>query len=1004
VNVRKITKKDFKSSTILPTLICVLVTVILLPVLSFDNSQKYNEFINGLSWYDVNKSGELELIWGAVFISSITAVLNTLLRKNTNSKVISEVNPKFHLWMLAILTIDLGVLLLSGQIYSKLAVASVYCLLVLTLYPALVEEMILLGICVYYISRGLITGFTVAIQRVKLIFVDQIGINQNTIWIVSAILFSSIMLLWRWKPSKNNIKKAILIMQCVIPINVLQYLKDRYLYDGKLVIIPFRMRYYAFIVCVCMALICFSILTIKRNGIGSEDRSCWSCISLSLIITIFILNSYWAPTRMIPDDLWHNGEQVTEWQQVVTQGQGLYSEFCPSSGNFSYPVGMFMHFLGDGTGTSYNLGIASILMISAVLTIILVYFVGGVKIALLFAVALGMANYNRQLFILPCLFLLTLPNLRNRKNLWLQIWALCMLYEVYYYYTSGGALAIATLPYALVQLILLIKDKENRKEFKKATTWMGWGIVLVILALNVKIVIGMLRYASLLAGMSLLADSLPLLTYTSAPTWFLPFLSSGIRYFLYLATRISFPVVAIVIPSVLFAGVIKIDGKKFIYSDLFLPLTVSVIFPLIYYTFSFNRADTGVIISRTGTPIIIIFEYLIITIYSYGKKYYTKSLINSSLSFMLMVIVFLFAVGNGMSEFILPSSAGVKDDSNFMNISYTYSSDSYTLIDSKTDPVSGIGDGFMKNTNYSVLEQYNEFISLHGMQNESFVNIPRFYYWLLNVKAPYVDNTVLLQNRKSQDSAISYFESVRPIFAPIALGVSDGISPVYNYEIIRWMQDNNYVTLDNAWIIPEEKASEYNLVGNIAANTVNTVINAYGNIPSSFGKSYDVLSDIIPKKLEIDTPTYTVLGGIEDNGNVLNISDPNYSAIQIEFPKIVKGRQYDYIYLEFSVDESMGETGNNNSQTTELMAYYSRNPDIDKHYMNIVWEPGNGDYSSGCVLSTNYGEGKLLIPLGYNSSWRLNDHKGIQLQFVGFNTGTKIKIEHIVLCGRKDGE
>jgi len=54
--MNKLTTNRFLRSLVISLLIIVSIAVILLPIFSFNNNQKYYEFINELSKFNVNKS------------------------------------------------------------------------------------------------------------------------------------------------------------------------------------------------------------------------------------------------------------------------------------------------------------------------------------------------------------------------------------------------------------------------------------------------------------------------------------------------------------------------------------------------------------------------------------------------------------------------------------------------------------------------------------------------------------------------------------------------------------------------------------------------------------------------------------------------------------------------------------------------------------------------------------------------------------------------------------
>ena len=112
----------------------------------------------------------------------------------------------------------------------------------------------------------------------------------------------------------------------------------------------------------------------KKKGIEANAiHFCNNPILVSSILAIAVFNAYCMPIRVVPDDLWHHGEEVVAWQQVFECGKTLYHDYMPASGLHPFVEGFYLNVILDKTAASIPEACALLMITIAILTIFLCY-------------------------------------------------------------------------------------------------------------------------------------------------------------------------------------------------------------------------------------------------------------------------------------------------------------------------------------------------------------------------------------------------------------------------------------------------------------------------------------------------------------------------------------------------------------------------------------------------------------------------------------------------------
>lgn len=959
---------DLINTILFSSLIVSLIMTILLPFISFSN-QIYPDFIYGISLYNTNKSLELAVYKSLLLVGSIVSLLFGIKINHTPHKDNPPKLPYIYYFLIGLV---LTTVIFSTVISTKLITALFFYIVVYSLWQNYANKLMLMGFFSYYTTTAIIALITFLVPicpAYEIFYKFGDDVNQIFLLILSMILTLGIICLWK-KFGEKFLNKTILILQIFLPLNLLIYFKETYEYGEKVIKLPYPALFYIVISFVILFAFYNAFCFIKKQFL-EKNLNIKTLISLSSVLVIFAMNSFTSPAQIIPSDLFHHGEQIVEFQQVFGQNLTLYKDFTPSSGNYSLLTGTVLKLMGDNA-TIYPVAYSLILFCFAILVGVLSYTLAGSPISLLLGASTGLFIYNRGYLILPILLILTLPKLINNRDLWLKIWILLIIIGGFYYPIYGASMFFATLPFGFVQFKEFLKTN-YQKNFK---FYFSWIVMFLVVAVMLPIFLNMAKHILLLANQSMLADGATILNPRQfMPKEYLTFLPTGIRFVFYILSKIFIPTISVILPFTVL-GTIWINNKNNVFykSPLFLVLSSSIIFQIVAFSYTLIAADESTIISRTAIVVVPILQYLTLGLYIFGKDYLKESTKKQLVILTLILasgIMFSTIFSNWFSCDIKHKIGGLQNDSCKLSASFKYLNNDYIFVDGKKLNIKKLGKGFMKCENFEKLKEYNNFIQTHKMQNATFMNLPRMFYYILDVKSCYNDLTYLFQTKKAQDNYIKYLNKVseKPIIADFEhLG---------NYEILKWIEDNNYIKLKNGWFVYVNDLEKYHLNNNDIEKNYNLFddeIN-FDISCNSFGKSIKTLEKAFDRTLSMP---------VDDV-----IYDKN--SLKINFKDKINGKEFDYLYLKININEDLNKKFFG-SFDNRLLTLYKNNQELSKYTLNIYW-----DNKKNQPIVTVLGNGELLIPLGYNSSWRNNFHKNLLIEIKNM---PNLKIEKIEFFGR----
>lgn len=1031
-------------------ILCGAVATALLPIFSY-KSQKYSDFICELAALGTKKSGELLIYKLMLLVAVVLSVIVCLvyikhsLKKDKEKKDISvdcERNSSEGLWwLLGAIILHAGLFLLSHTYSAKLIYVSLIGIWMFFTRKEKWKQYVILLICCYYAFTGAFLTYIYCFQFTGLKLYFGRNISEIEIILASFVLFMGCVF-WLENKGMGSIEKAILFLQLFIPLNMFVYLRSQYLYGEERMVISYAWGY-ILVILVMMGYLIFAAYkswkknldenaneiiientneiiienqkenqkekqkenqkeSIKKNindrtnekiGIGFDRL-----VSKSSVIMILILNSFIVPSKIVPVDTWHHGEQITEWQQVVEMGQKLYVDFFPSSGNFSMPIGFVLRFLCGNTGSDYQAAYSLIGLFCAFLVGFLLTRHLSAEKALLLVLLTGLPIYDRGYLLLPSLLILLLPDLIKDRSKWLKVWVICCMLAGLYYPTFGGALLIATMPFGLVQVYDFFQTgeffekagiKQNDKQNKRGKTVsfiLGWVLLIALVGASLPLFYRMAEYILRLAKYSLETDSLTLLQNGDAPEGFLIWLPNGYRYALYIFARIFIPMINVLLPATL-CIVLFIKKRGFLRTPLFFVLSVAPLLQVVAYSFTLLRADEGILCSRTYA---VILPMALLLIVGLEKEQNVKAFLSQTLKRKIYVTCIFFASVGIVS--ISPQSfpntengtniGGLIDESMRFVSNYKVSEVAFIrLTKEQKTRFPKVGEGFIQRSVVKNMETRTDFIEKYHLAEKKFVNYTRFLYYINDIMACYSDSTFAIKSTEGQQAILKQFEKEKPIVVEIR--------PELNYEILKWMEANEYYTMNNGWYVAKTDVEAYHMENEVQTEYVMANYDQLERVPSSWGNSYETLLDSCDangKLIEIDT-----IQRVTDEKEVENVERTEQSGqwkqeMCFVFPvKNERAERADYLYLELektASDENVRENEDVNQGANQSEKLDSMNINLNQKIWNYFWGEGNFDTQEVSLLFLDenqtvlgqmtmcIGDGKLLVPVGYSDVWR----------------------------------
>ena len=900
-----------------------------------NKDQVYTDVICGvLAWYNGNKTAEIDLFNILIFGGSLFVLLyGVLVRRSKDDAVMLRDDgstAQMHAFLGAVVAAA-GVNLL---IWQRISMPLYVCVLLSAVIFCVDKPLVLPGICFYF--SGYYALF--AVYRLFVFFGGEAAVNPVLLSVGAAVMPAVPMLC---AERRKTFIRGTMAAQVFIPALLLVFLQSKYSYNGEIVNIAVPGAVTTFIILLVIALTVLAAVRLCRNWRRAEDTDGALCSgsALAILMTGFFSGS---GAIMIPD-LHHPFENIIGFSQVFEMGQMPFKEYIPPSGLYSVVEGAVFKLFGKGLYSNYVLANNIFFLLVFVLLVALLR--SHVKPTVLFILSLFMRfwDYNRSVFILPILLVLSSGKLIENKNRWLKAWLLTSCFHGLYYPLYGAAVCLAFLPLGIWQAVTYVRSGELKKDVKKAKFWIYWGLCLLPVLACIPLLLGTLRHMLAMAGQSVYSDSITRFGQL-VPDGFMPYLAGHetARTGIYLAMSFVIPAlfVWISVDLTLKIGDVSIQNKKLRIGDPLGALTAiaPVILLPVAYTFTRERLEPYSMVSRSAVPLMAAAVMLFI----YACR--DKAAVSRRRSVIYVVLLVM----------LISIDPGYSDNESKMTYCYTVP-DGYVYVED--DPVERLGTGFSDPAFYADIE--NNWISAAELdRDESYFG--RYYwfgyYYLYGLKGAgtiEIYPTVYSPGAAAEAAQISCEnESV--------LGL--GLNTIDNYYFYNWLlTSGNYV-----WSA-DEQSFFYN-DGTLEPDEVRQINKAvsYGNdgsgyrqFASAFGTSMDTLE-----------------GRFDDPGVEVSVAEAG-TWDDLRFSRTVDGDDADFLYISFAdmehdVRDVLYDLSVEEEQAEDMP--FTRDWYNPGKIVVVSWSDEDGGvYSMRCAM----GKGKLLIPLGSGVRWLLQDHDSL---------------------------
>lgn len=914
--------------------ICGFLFSILWLIFNGNGIQEYTDLVyETTAATDTNKSTERTLLYVMILIGMIAISLyRTWKRKknlsNNRDNAIDEQKGILFAFITILATwyiyytevsaflITVGTLMVFMYLTKKDQLLNALCLYILSVYAGIAIYRI------YVVTGGRLSISSVMLEIIASLFAATLSLNKNC---------------------ENMMNKTDSILQLFIPFSLLVLLQNQYFYDNDYVTVnvPLRIRLFVYIMVIAFVIEAFVAYKKNRNNSFSKIK-----ITFGSLTSIMTINTFWGGGAIMPTDLHHSFENVIGFSQIFENGLIPYDEYISASGFYSVVTGAFFRLFGKSLVSNLNISNEIFFMFIAVLVILTMAMHVKREYVLLMSVFFSLGTYNRTVFIVPIVLLLTSSKLIERKNLWLKVWMLTSFFHGLYYPTYGAAVCIGLMPLGIWQVYRYIKSGELKNDIHKASFWIWWGVCVLPVALGLEILWKTFIHVKNMAGQTIYADGIVKFAQDVAGGC-LTYLTNypGLRMAIFIATAFAVPALFVWVGYniTLSVGNIRISERRIKMDDPMQACIMAVV-PLILfigYSFTIMRLDPGSLFARNHylfVPVCMILATLALH-YLEGRT-------------RIAALCFAVAIPAMWGNIALHNI----DNSCYASITVA---DGYIYIED--DQIEKWGTGFVDQGIYDSVNQQYDTLADDPEDATYFGTMPNFgYYYLCDIKS--VSCMEIGLTIKSYDATKETVELLKR-HPSIIGGHGDSFSGCYafnNYYLYNWLMTSG------EYIWSAERDAFLPNISGLSLEEVLEINKTVANVPEDFnigvnansvGSSYDSLKGIFSE------PDVSYDDAVSDGNYVISFKDS------------IDGAEADYIYIAFDGMDSepyycwyYGGEVEVKTLLQELL--------LKKKYnkgMQVVaeWKDDNGESHR---IRCDMNEGKLLIPLGSGLKWLLNKH------------------------------
>ena len=953
-------KIKLKKSDLLNVLILSAVGIILtvLGILIVGNQPEvFNDFIaETVAYFSMNMSGEIKVFWIVLIVCvPLLLWLNTRLKRFDHDNKDGETDKMpFALKAEIVLAIaNLVYILVRGEFQMATTMAMIAVFLNYLVNKEKQKDGLILNIITYLALYGGATAL------------NYVGFKASVSGVLLMIVTIIMDLILLTIDKKHNIlNKAMLILQMIVPFGLLAYICERYAIGEAILKVGWTTPVYVVFAVAIIAMLGWNLWVLIKNWKNSEKIQLGKIVMLPTILVGFMLFSVGNGCgALLPLDLHHSGENVLSYQQIIGKGQEPYVDYSPVSGLFPVFIGGMLEMFG-GQMTEYGIAVAVFMMLMAGITIWLTTKYLDKDDSLILSLLFAFVTYNRAVWVAMTLLILFLPKLLKNKNLWLKVWVWIILLQGLYYPSFGGAMLIGTLPLGIWQIVQMVKSGELKKRLKDWKFYLGWGVCLAPVVACIPLLLRLAKHVALYAKQTTLADGMAVFGQ-NVPDWVFPYLDSGplmfVRQSVYYALRYVIPMIAVWLLIVVLIKYWKKRKEKSQMVPILMIVSV-LVFLVVAYSGTIVRQDFDEIVSR---PRYLIIPLVGMFFYIFLKKYVADNICKYIL-IGVIVGVALFLGCSPLNKLEDTTRYSVKVPEGYVQIS-TELKEKYPKL----------GDGFIHQSNLDMLESYGkrakELLAYDG--SLKFLGWGSLgIYYILDIPTVGQPSLYAAKDYETNKEVVDAIKAQRPVIGQYIPNISPGTLMsyyIYNYVYTAddYVYDDEYEAFlpielfkkihgEDAKPTPKDKAE-------LRTTHASRVASSFGSSIKSLEKvmtEREIEEKIGEGKLDTEKKTYT---------------------IEVELPEKVKGEDADMVFFDFDVDGWVHRPANEGFLGNLTKQYY--NNDI---FVIVKW----GDEGKDAITS-ELARGDLLVPMGANSGWLVNDHDKITI--VIQNVDQEIKLNDV---------
>ncbi len=896
--------------------------------------------------YGINKNAEMLLIKLLTLLGSAASFMFCL--KNTNKNAAKNETDDGKLFAAVILSTMLASLLLwkQNENFLLIAVLLLLCgIITFAFDKSASKQAFVFCFTALYAVFGIYRAFMYFGCTKPL----DIKITVLCIGSVFAVLFL-------FKNRKALLEAASVLTQLFIPLVFFVYLYNGYFYNGQTIARSTPKRVFFLIACIMVGFIAENIYNLYAyfKKVKKEILTFGTCVS------VMAFNSFYDMGIVCSLDRRHPYENIIGYFRVFERGEVPYGSYMPVSGLFSVVQGAFFKFFGGGRMMYFGLS-ESLFYLCVIFGIVyLLKKHTNAFYCFVFSTVFIVNEYNRYVFLLPFVLLLTLPGLIKKENLWLKVWFLTSLFYGLYYPSIGAAYCIGFMPLGLYLIYGMVKSGKLLRYAKKPGFYIGWAVCILPAVLSGKMLLGSLKHIKNMAKQTIYSDGYTRFAQSITDT-FMPYLKNLIGLKMSIFDILTFTVPAAVVWAAIIiaarAGKLESGNRRLNAKApvaLFSVLPAAII-PAVCFNFTFVKLNINNIFARNDG---IIFTSAIIMAIAAIKHFKGRAVYA-----VCAAAVILPCVGTHIFYDVDANELGLPN----------------ALV--KLDGLKTIGRGvyindgtvldgcFIDEDIYAELEKYRKKTEKYDKNGVYTMIYPSFmHYYINNFKTAAAMESGTINGYDVTKETVELIEKQNAY-------VGDEFSPINNYYFYNymltsgkyvWSKDIGVFVPNKDNISAEESARMY-----LTGKQHDTHTALVENMASAMGDSMGALADIFTKY-----ETAFDMAASENGADIV-------------FEKEVYGDDADFLYVEALPEKNNVSykilKGNDNDVTASI--------DIDPHevpfakhfaakfynddkFLSVKW---TGSDEKEHEMTCRLGKGRLLLPLGADPDWLLNKHGQISV-------------------------